>query len=177
MQEPQSAVKHQDTGLKILSVFVLQQLATLLNFLDTGFCAVDSLVNGRWETSWSGTVRTSPTIWRTIQRRRMDTSLADTGLGLFLSSLFFGHQQGLYDVPRRSAIAHQLPQRDCGFHRQKYFDSPVTAGLLLCPALSGLWSLDASAGQARMGAIGASTLLLSRGCSQRMLGSFHGGVS
>jgi hypothetical protein len=65
---------------------------------------------------------------------------------MFLSSLFFGHQQGLYDVPGRSAIAHQLPQCDCGFDRQKYFDSPVTAGLLLCPALRRVWSPDAATG-------------------------------
>jgi hypothetical protein len=65
---------------------------------------------------------------------------------MFLPSLFFGQQQGLYDVPGRSAIAHQLPQCDGGFHREKYFDSPVTAGLLLCAALRGLGPPDASTG-------------------------------
>jgi len=65
---------------------------------------------------------------------------------MFLPSLFFGEQQGLNDLPGRSAIAHQLPQRDCGFHRQKHFDSPVTAGLLLCAALRGLEPPDASTG-------------------------------
>jgi hypothetical protein len=92
---------------------------------------------------------------------------------LFLSSLFFGHQQGLNDVPGRSAVAHQLPQRDRGFDRQKYFDSPVAAGLLLCTALRGVWSADAAMGLARMSAIGAFMLSLTHGCSRRMTGCFH----
>jgi hypothetical protein len=64
----------------------------------------------------------------------------------FFPPLFFGQQQGLYDLSGRSAIAHQLPQCDCSFHRQKYFDSPITAGLLLRPGLRGLGSPDGSTG-------------------------------
>src|ERR1700730_10436282 len=109
-------------------------------------------------------------LWLALRRRCARQAgqhlRTDTGPGLFHSSPFFGHQQGLNDVPGRSAVAHQLPQCDRGFDRQKYFDSPVTAGLLLRPALRGVWSADAVTGLARMSAIGAFMLSLSRGCSR-----------
>src|ERR1700704_429020 len=53
----------------------------------------------------------------------------DARPSMFLPSLSFSQQQGLYNVPGRTPIAHQLPQCDCRIHRQKYFDAPVTAGL------------------------------------------------
>jgi hypothetical protein len=116
-------------------------------------------------------------LWLALRRRCARQAgqylRTDSGPGLFRSSPFFGHQQGLNDVPGRSAVAHQLPQCDRGFDCQKYFDSPVAAGFLLCPALSGAWSADAATGLARMSAIGALMLSLGRGCSRRMLGCFH----
>src|SRR4029453_13481692 len=69
---------------------------------------------------------------------------------------------------------HQLPQCDCRFHRQKYFDSPVATRLLLWAALRGVEPPDASTGYARVNAIGASMLLLTLDCFRWVGGCFHG---
>src|SRR4029453_1545380 len=68
--------------------------------------------------------------YRSIAAEVAITSRA-AGLGGRLSSLLLGEQQRLDHVPGRAAVAHQLPQRDRGFHAEIDLDALVAAGFFL----------------------------------------------